>query len=381
MIPSFKPVAFVLAVAGLLVASGCRSVEPSGPFAAWPAGATPREIGQRVAANFAARPLQYEVPDPNDSYQSQHVHYAEVCTWYGALSVAELTGDRGLETRLVRKFAPLLEPDGARHLPMREHVDDRVFGAVPFELARLTGDPRCLAMGRRFADAQWATTTPDGITTEARYWIDDMYMITLLQTQAYRGTGDAVYLDRAARTMTAYLDRLQQPNGLFFHAPDSPYFWGRGNGWVAAGLAELLRSLPRTHPQWPRIMQGYRKMMAALLAYQGDDGLWRQLVDHPDAWPETSGTGMFTFAMVTGVKDGWLDAATYGPAARKAWLGLVSHLDANANVGDVCVGTAKGFSVPYYLARPRQTGNLHGQAPILWSAAALLRTAPDQPGR
>jgi rhamnogalacturonyl hydrolase YesR len=120
-------------------------------------------------------------------------------------------------------------------------------------------------------------------------------------------------------------------------------------------------------------MAGYRKMMAALLKYQGEDGLWRQLIDHPEAWPETSGTGMFTFAMVTGVKNNWLDTGTYGPAARQAWLGLVTYLDQNAQVSNVCIGTGKGYSVEYYLARPRQVGDLHGQAPILWCAAALLR--------
>jgi len=40
---------------------------------------------------------------------------------------------------------------------------------------------------------------------------------------------------------------------------------------------------------------------------------------------------MFAFAMITGVKQGWLDAATYGPAARRSWLGLVAELDADAN--------------------------------------------------
>ena len=122
--------------------------------------------------------------------------------------------------------------------------------------------------------------------------------------------------------MVAYLDKLQQPNGLFFHAPDSPFYWSRGNGWMAAGSAELLRSMPADHPARPRILAGYRTMMASLLKMQGEDGLWRQLLDHPEAWPETSGTGMFAFAMVTGVQHGWLDEATYGPAARKAWLGL-----------------------------------------------------------
>jgi rhamnogalacturonyl hydrolase YesR len=41
---------------------------------------------------------------------------------------------------------------------------------------------------------------------------------------------------------------------------------------------------------------------------------------------------MFAFAMITGVTQGWLDAATDGPAARRAWLGLVAELDADANL-------------------------------------------------
>jgi unsaturated rhamnogalacturonyl hydrolase len=84
-----------------------------------------------------------------------------------------------------------------------------------------------------------------------------MYMLTILQLQAWRATGDRKYLDRGAVEMVAYLDKLQQPNGLFFHAPDVPFFWGRGDGWVAAGMAEMLRDLPADHPQRARIMKGY----------------------------------------------------------------------------------------------------------------------------
>jgi unsaturated rhamnogalacturonyl hydrolase len=205
----------------------------------------------------------------------------------------------------------------------------------------------------------------------------------VLQLQAYRATHDTRYLDRTALMMAAYLDKLQQPSGLFFHTGDSPFYWGRGNGWVAVGMAELLRDLPAGNPHHARILAGYRQMMSALLAAQGADGMWHQLLDKPESWPESSCTGMFTFAFVTGVKNGWLEEKTYAPAARKAWLALIGYLEANADVREVCMGTNKAraetksedlqVQYDYYLARPRKTGDLHGQAPILWTAAAFLR--------
>lgn len=373
--PRRKALAFVL-VFVLLSAVGARARTKPGYFGKWPAGASPREVGKRVAENFAARSFEFE------QGKRKYVIYPEVCAWYGSLLVARLTKDEELGTRLVRKFDPLLTPDGEKRISQDSHVDYRVFGVVPLEIYMETHDPKYLDIGKSLADRQWEKTTPDGITAEARYWVDDMYMIPAVEVQAYRATGDSKYLDRAALTAAAYLDRLQQPNGLFFHAADSPFYWARGNGWFAAGMAELLRSLPKSHPRRARILEGYRRMMASLLKYQGEDGLWRQLIDHPEAWAETSGTGMFTFALVTGVKEGWLDGKTYGPAARKGWLGLVKHLDAQANVTDVCIGTNKAAQevgtdldkqLRYYLARQRNTGDLHGQAPILWSAAALLR--------
>jgi rhamnogalacturonyl hydrolase YesR len=241
------------------------------------------------------------------------------------------------------------------------------------EIAIQTKDPKHLAYGTWWADRQWENPQPDGLSAETRFWIDDMYMLTILQLEAYRATGDKKYLDRDANEMAAYLDKLQQPHGLFYHAPDVPFFWGRGDGWVAAGMAETLRDLPADHPQRARIVKGYKLMMAALLQYQGKDGMWRQLIDHDEAWPETSSSAMFTFAMITGVKNGWLDAGTYGPAARKAWLAVIGYVDQNDNTTSVCEGTNKLNSLDYYLARGRKTGDFHGQAPILWAASALLR--------
>jgi rhamnogalacturonyl hydrolase YesR len=365
-----KKLCVLPAVCAAVIWAGLHCIARQSEFGSWPEGTSPALIGKRVAENFIVRPYRAQ-SDPTKAQIG--IIYPEVCTWCGALTVAQLTGDRDLQTRLIEKFDRLMVPPDNAMVNQSPHVDFRVFGVVPLEVYIQTKERKYLDLGRSFADRQWTDPTADGITREARYWIDDMYMITAVQVQAYRATGESVYIDRAALAMVAYLDKLQQPNGLFYHAPDTPFFWARGNGWVAAGMAELLRSLPEKHPRRTRIMESYSKMMESLLKYQGDDGLWRQLIDRPEAWAETSGTGMFTFAMITGVKAGWLDAKTYGRAARAGWLGLVRNIDKDGNIANVCAGTNKLNDLNYYLTRPRNLGDLHGQAPVLWSASALLR--------
>ncbi|MGA7157986.1 MAG: glycoside hydrolase family 88 protein [Acidobacteriaceae bacterium] len=333
-------------------------------FTNWPAGTSPQEVGKKLADHFVPSPHQY----------TPTIHYSEVATWYGALQFSQITHDTALQNALIQRFKPLL-PGGAEadRIPKRHHVDDSVFGVVPLEIAIETKDPQYLANGVFWADRQWENPRPDGLSAETRFWIDDMYMLTMLQLEAYRATGNTKYLDRDAHEMVVYLDRLQQPNGLFFHAPDVPFFWGRGDGWVAAGMAEMLLTLPPNHPLRPRILASYRTMMAALLHYQRKDGSWGQLIDRDQAWPETSGSAMFTFALITGVRNGWLDPATYGPTARAGWIAIVGYIDQNNDVTNVCEGTGKQNSLAYYLARKRRTGDFHGQAPVLWAADALLR--------
>ncbi|MDR2139311.1 MAG: glycoside hydrolase family 88 protein [Tannerella sp.] len=344
----------------------------------FPEGATPEETGKKLSLHF--------IPGKHFLHGDKWIHYAEVCTWLGALRFAETTGDSALIDRLQKRFEPLFHAEKA-FLPIMNHVDLNMFGCLPLEFYLVNRDMRFLELGMPYADTQWKlpedageaqqALAAKGLSWQTRMWIDDMFMITVVQSQAYRATGNRDYIERAAREMVVYLDSLQRPNGLFFHAPDVPFFWGRGNGWMAAGMTELLRWLPEDSPHRPRILKGYLTMMESLKTFQCESGMWRQLIDAPEFWPETSGTAMFAFAMITGVKRGWLPAGTYGPAARKAWLALVAHIDENGDVTEVCVGTNKKNDRQYYYDRPRIAGDYHGQAPVLWCAGALL-TENDQ---
>lgn len=339
----------------------------------FPEGYTPEEVGKRLAYRF--------VGENHALHVGKWISYPETFYWSGALKYAALTKDKGLIKLLQNKFNILFTKEKAL-LPIMNHVDLNMFGSLPLEFYWVTKDKRYLELGLPYADTQWQlpeNANPKekewdnkGYSWQTRLWIDDMYMITIVQTQAYKVTKDQKYLDRAAKEMVLYLDELQRPNGLFYHAPDVPFYWGRGNGWMAAGMAELLRYMPKDHKDRPRILQGFQTMMESLLRYQTSNGIWNQLIDQQDCWAETSGSAMFTFAFINGVKHGWLDAKKYAPAARKAWIALVSYINVKSQVSEVCVGTNKKNDKQYYYDRPRNIGDYHGQAPYLWCVVALL---------
>jgi rhamnogalacturonyl hydrolase YesR len=357
----------------LLLLSFQWLVAQESSLAKFPKGYTPQAVGNLIAHRF--------INAKHALHAGKWISYPETFYWNGSLRYASLSKDKKLLDSLEERFQPLFTTENAL-LPIKNHVDLNMFGSLPLELYQITKDKKYLELGLPYADTQWEvpengnpeqkTWAEKGYSWETRLWIDDMYMITIVQTQAYKVTRDVKYLDRAAKEMVLYLAELQRPNGLFYHAPDVPFYWGRGNGWMAAGMTELLRNLPEDNQYRARIMQGYQTMMKSLKDFQTPSGMWNQLIDEKDSWAETSGSAMFTYAMITGVKKKWLDAKEYAPVARKAWMAMVPYIDENGAVSEVCVGTNKKNDKQYYYDRPRSKGDYHGQAPYLWCVAALL---------
>jgi len=320
-------------------------------------GTSPEEVGTRIAENIINRRFGWR--------------YQKVCAYYGALIFAEASNNGEIARQIEAGFQPYEE--GKRKY-RRGHVDFNVFGIWPLELYQQTGDKDYLDIGKDLADHEYEDPRPDGLTGLTRFWVDDMFMVGALQVQAYRSTGEENYLDRAALQIITYIDSLQRPNGLFYHRPDAPHYWGRGNGWGAAALGELLSELPADHLYYDRVVTAYRKMMQGLLQYQGSDGMWHQLLDNPGSFTEPSCTGMFLYSMITGVDLGILPAETYLPAIEKGWNALASDfVNEKGEVIDVCMWTNARKRVGYYMRRPRITGDYHGQAAVLWAATAMLR--------
>ena len=339
---------FLSGVLCALLLGGSGTVVAQDYFKNFPIGAQPEVVGKKLSERLMETKHQL--------YGDRGLHYAEVCTWYGALRFAEVTKDQALVDKLRNRFELLFHIE-KNLLPPPIHVDQNMFGCLPLKLYRLTNDERYKELGLPYADTQW--TLPEnanaeekewhkkGYSWQTRLWIDDMYMITIVQAEAYHVTGDKKYINRAAEEMVLYLDEIQRENGLFYHAPDVPYYWARGDGWMAVGMTELLLNLPENDPNYKRIYKGYRVMMESLKKYVNQDGVWNQLIDVKDCWTETSGSAMFAYAMIVGVKNGWLEAEEYAPIARRAWLTLWNVIDDNNDVTEVCIGTGKQNSYQY----------------------------------
>lgn len=316
----------------------------------------PVEVGKRITNHIAKK--------------RSSRFYARVCTYYGALIFGDATGDTGITEQMEKGIAPYI--NGKRNY-RKGHVDYNVFGIWPFELYRQTGNEKYLQVGKELANDEYKNVREDGLTSYSRFWVDDMYMVGSLQVQAYKSTKDEVYLDRAASLVKVYCDSLQRDNGLFHHRKDAPFYWGRGNGWAAAAMTEVLLVLPESHEHYASILKAYQKMMETLLSFQGQDGMWHQLIDYPDSYAETSSTGMFIYAMASGVDRGWLPENEYKGNVIKGWEALAGYVNKKGKTRNVCIATNAKNSERHYLKRWKITGDYHGQAAVLWAATAMVK--------
>ena len=89
-----------------------------------------------------------------------------------------------------------------------------------------------------------------------------------------------------------------------------------------------------------------------LSQFQDENGMWRQVIDHPGAYPEYSATAMIATAMLRGIRNGWLEKAVYQPLVDKAWPAILARTGSDGRVVDVCEGTGtRGLTYDDYIHR------------------------------
>ena len=287
-----------------------------------------------------------------------------------------------------RKQAELFgpQPHGyPRLLNFKELDDCGAIGAALVKAYAEQPDPRYRPVIDRIAEhiAHKQLRLADGTLARPRpqplsLWIDDIYMSVPFLAQMGKLTGERKYFDDAARQAIGVSAHLQDPaTGLFHHSwfESNPYgvnfYWGRGCGWALMATAELLSVLPEDHPDRERVLAIFRRAAQGVAEVQSGTGMWRQLLDRVDSYPETSATAMFTFAIARGVNRGWL-SPVYAPVAQAGWQAIEPRIRADGKIEGICVSTTAAYDAVYYYNRPTDLGATQGYGPVLMAGAEVI---------
>jgi rhamnogalacturonyl hydrolase YesR len=235
-------------------------------------------------------------------------------------------------------------------------ADDYCIGQTYAELYLSLRENAMISPMRAQFDAILATPTqvrsleftkPAALAKQNWSWCDSLFMGPPAWVRLTAATGDARYLDFALRNWWRTTDYLyDKGEHLFFR--DSTYFarreangrkvfWGRGNGWVMAGLVRTLEFVPKDHPDRARLEQLFKDMAKRIVSLQQPDGLWRASLLDPASYPlkEASGSGFYVYALAWGLNNGLLDRAQYEPAVFLGWKALTDCLAADGKLTHV----------------------------------------------
>jgi unsaturated rhamnogalacturonyl hydrolase len=236
----------------------------------------------------------------------------------------------------------------------RYHADDYCIGQLYLELYRKYKDKNMIGPMKAYLD-QILKDPPTGDlkfvntdnywSTQRWSWCDALFMGPTVWAKMAKVTGEKKYLDFMYREYKATTDYLyDKDEHLYFR--DSNYFtlreangasvfWGRGNGWVFAGLPIIIRELPVHYKHKDYFVKIFKEMAGKLVALQSADGYWHASLLDPESYPnpEMSATAFFVFGLAWGIDNGYLDEKTYLPAVVKGWKSMVRSVWPDGKVG------------------------------------------------
>ena len=202
---------------------------------------------------------------------------------------------------------------------------------------------------------------------------EDMFMSGAILGRAFNITGNAKYIDILADFILS--GKIQQTHGLFWHCRSAAYYWGRGNGFAAMGLAEALTYLPEDHTSRSAVIAMYKRLMDSLGRLQHHSGMLNQVLDVPGSYLEFTATCMMGYAMARGIRMGFL-SDEFKTVVDLAWQGVAERVDDIGNVVDGCASTGVQNNVRDYLDRPAIFGfDDRSGGMALWFAVEMERLA------
>ncbi|MDR3366672.1 MAG: glycoside hydrolase family 88 protein [Prevotellaceae bacterium] len=255
---------------------------------------------------------------------------------------------------------------GRFYLAMYErHGDAAMLASVNARLDRIMGAPPDTSMSRRNKQS-WT-------------WCDALFMAPPVYASMASISGNDAYLTFMDEGFRRSYRHLFDPQEKLFFRDDSYFdkreangkkiFWGRGNGWAAAGVAGVLEALPSDAPQRPFYETLLRDLAKSLAALQNEEGCWHASLLDPASYPapEASATALIAYAIAYGVGNNILPEHDYLPVLEKAWTWLASAVNEDGKLGWVQPIGADPKKVTADMTSP------YGPGALLMAGAQVLR--------
>jgi rhamnogalacturonyl hydrolase YesR len=225
------------------------------------------------------------------------------------------------------------------------HADDMALGQAYLDLYRAHPDPIRIAATKTILDRLIAR--PDDPAKPLWWWCDALFMAPPVLARMYAITGDRKYLDYMNHEWWITSDALYSSKEHLYFRDErylkqtekngKPLFWARGNGWVLAGLANVLQFMPKDDPMRPKYVEQFRELATRVAELQQPDGLWRTGLLDPASYSasEVSGSAFFTFGIAWGINEHLLDPKVFRPVVEKSWAGMLKHIYESGRLGAI----------------------------------------------
>jgi unsaturated rhamnogalacturonyl hydrolase len=234
----------------------------------------------------------------------------------------------------------------------------------------------------RLDDGTLVRTFPHAMTL----WADDLYMSVPFLARMADFSGNEKYLEDAISQVFNFTKYLWNGNKeLYYHCYYSDLerngvaHWGRCNGWVMMAQVHLLNLLPDDHPKREDLIKNLEQQILGIAKYQNGEGLWHQVLDKTDSYPESSCTAMFTYCIARAVNQGWIEPR-YGSIALMGWKGLKNNkITLDGQVKDICIGTGIEDNLVFYYNRPARLNEMHGLGAAIDAGIEIIKLKKNLP--
>ncbi|MEQ2545461.1 glycoside hydrolase family 88/105 protein [Alistipes intestinihominis] len=308
----------------------------------------------------------------------------------------------------LRYYDSIVQPDGSvlTYKKSKYNLDHVCPGRALFALYDRTGDVRYkTALDTLFAQLREQPRNDDGgfwhkEVYPHQMWLDGLYMAEPFYAEYAARNLSGVEYEKAVddivnQFVAAAAHTFDPATKLYRHACDvsremfwcdkttgqSAHAWGRAMGWYVMAIVETLQYLGVNDTTLPMI--DILNYIYEVLPEYADPatGMWYQVLDQPGRegnYLESTASAMFVYAMLKGVRLGYLPAEM-GAEARRLYEKFVDRFvkenpDGTISLTDCCSVAGLGGkgmrsgTFEYYISEPVIDNDCKGVGPFIWAS-------------